>query len=148
MSIPALNQNGFLPIGIHPCDLQEIKLRFGTFNRSSRRSELFGRLAAYVEEVRAADIAERLVIDGSFVTAKQEPNDVDLILVVKAAHDFEADLNPTAYNVVSKRRVNRRFGFDLLVARAGSLEYLRWTEFFQQVRLEPGRVKGILELSL
>jgi hypothetical protein len=52
------------------------------------------------------------------------------VLIVSANHDFAADLQPNAYNVLSKR-VNRRFGFDLLVARADSEEYRRYVGFFQ-----------------
>ena len=148
MPIPALDAHGFLPVGIHTCDLDEVKIRFGAFNGSSRRPDLFQNLITYVAEVRSAGIAQCIIVDGSFVTAKLEPNDIDLVLVLESTHDFDDDLNPTAYNVVSKRSVNRRFGFDLLVARSGSAEFSRWTEFFQQVRLEPGRQKGILQVPL
>jgi hypothetical protein len=148
MPIPALDADGLLPVGIHTCDLQEIKISFGGFTDSSRRPDLFQRLVKYVADVRSAGIAESIVINGSFVTAKPDSNDIDLILVLKSAHDFDADLNATAYNVISKRRVNRQFGFDLLVARSLSPEFARWIEFFQQVRLEPGRQKGILQMPL
>jgi len=91
---------------------------------------------------------EAVLVDGSFVTAKPEPNDIDLILVVPAGHDFSVDLRPIEYNVLSQRRVRRRFGLDLLVARTDSEEYRRYVEFFQQVRLEPGGKKGILRIRL
>lgn len=148
MPIPSLDASGFLPVGIYDCELDEVKARFGVFQGSSRRPELFARLAEYMADAKASGIVVSVVIDGSFVTGKREPNDIDLILELTAAHDFSADLNPTEYNVVSKRAVHRRFGFDLLVARAGSSEYLRWTEFFQQVRLEPGRRKDILRVRI
>jgi len=80
--------------------------------------------------------------------SKAEPNDIDVIIVVAPDHDFFADISPAAYNVLSKQRVHRRFGFDLLVAREDSVEYRDWTDFFQQVRLEPGLRKGILRLRL
>jgi hypothetical protein len=148
MPIPLLTSDGYLPTGVHECTLDEIKLHFGQFTGSSRRPDLFTRLAEYVTDLRACAIAASLVVNGSFVTAKQQPNDIDLLLALKSSHDLGADLNPNAYNVVSKRRVYRRFGFDLLVARAGAQEYFQWIEFFQQVRLEPGRQKGILNLPL
>jgi hypothetical protein len=93
-------------------------------------------------------LLEAVLVDGSFVTATPEPNDIDIVVVVSANHDLAADFQPSEYNVLSKRRVNRRFGFDLLVARAGSEEYRRYVGFFQQVRLEPGRKKGILRVWL
>lgn len=148
MPIPLLDVQGFLPPGVHDCREDEIKVRFGSFQVSSRRPQLFARLEAYLSEARASQIVSSVVVDGSFVTGKPDPNDIDLILELSEGHDFGADLRPDEYNVVSKLRVHRRFGFDLLVARANSVEYKRWTEFFQQVRLEPGRQKGILRVRL
>ncbi|HUS37155.1 MAG TPA: hypothetical protein VM680_17550 [Verrucomicrobiae bacterium] len=148
MAIPALDAEGFLPVGVHDCELEEIKDRFGVFSGSSRRPDLFSRLVAYFAEARAAAIATSIIVDGSFVTARTVPNDIDLVLVLKAGHDLTEDLNPADYNVVSRRRVHRQYGFDLLVAREGSAEHSRWIEFFQQVRLEPGRQKGILNVRL
>jgi len=73
---------------------------------------------------------------------------VDLVLVLAAGHDLRADLSPDEYNVVSRRQVRQRFGFDLVVVRAGTLEYGEAVAFFQQVRLRPGLSKGILRLQL
>ncbi|MGE0822294.1 MAG: hypothetical protein AB7G75_05405 [Candidatus Binatia bacterium] len=75
------------------------------------------------------------LVDGSFVTTEPVPNDIDLILVVSGSHDFSVEFKPNEYNLLSKRRVHQRFGFDLLVARADSEEYHRYVGFFQQVRL-------------
>lgn len=147
MPIPAFDERGLLPGGVHDCTLDEIKAKFGSFKRSERRSGLFERLLAFSAEARSSGIVRSMIVNGSLVTAEPEPNDIDLIVVVRAEHDFLADLNPSAYNVLSKRRVQRRFGFDLLVAREHSVEYERWTEFFQQVRLEPERRKGILRVQ-
>lgn len=88
------------------------------------------------------------MVDGSFVTAISTPNDIDLIVVVSTAHDFARDFHPSEYNVISRRRVQQRFGFDLLVARTDSEEYQRYVEFFQQVRLVPQRKKGLLRIHL
>ncbi|MCI0420617.1 MAG: hypothetical protein L0387_39830 [Acidobacteria bacterium] len=51
------------------------------------------------------------------------------------------------YNVVSRRRVHRRYGFNLLVARSNSEEYRRYVSFFQQVRFEPEKKKGLLRIQ-
>ena len=148
MPIPAFDEHGLLPSGIHECTLDDIKRTFGAFRDTDRRPSLFARLEAFFAEVKAARLVRKIVVNGSFVAAKFDPNDIDLIIVVPADHDFSADLSPAEYNVLSKQRVHRRHGFDLLVAREGSIEYERWLEFFQQVRLEPGRRKGILRLTL
>jgi predicted nucleotidyltransferase len=88
---------------------------------------LFAKFEEFLAEARASRVVRAILVNGSFVTAKASPNDIDLIVVVPASHDFSADLPPSAYNVLSKLRVRRRFGFDLLVARESSLEYARWS---------------------
>jgi predicted nucleotidyltransferase len=148
MAIPALNEDGLLPEGIHDCTPEEAKARFGNFQGSDRRPQLWVRLEEFLAEVMACGMVEAVVLNGSFVTGKPEPNDIDLILVVRADHDFSADLTPSEYNVLSKRRVFQRHRFDLLVARAGSEEFRRYALFFQQVRLEVGKRKGILRLAV
>lgn len=148
MSIPRLEPSGFLPAGVHNCTLAEIRDRFGTFQGIDRRLKLIAKLEEFIAEARRSGIVRSLVVNGSFVTGKPAPNDIDLIVVVSGEHDFSADLSPAQYNLLSKHRVRRRFGFDLLVAREDSVEYRRWTEFFQQVRLEPGRQKGILRVAI
>lgn len=148
MAIPALDQNGLLPVGVHDCTLDELKARFGSFQISDRRPQLFARLEAFLSEARATGLVVSLLVDGSFVTSKPEPNDIDLILVVVPNHSFAADLSPLEYSVLSKRRVHRRYGFDLLVACDDSDEYRRYVRFFQQIRFAPERAKGILRLKL
>lgn len=148
MPLPTLNDDGLLPAGIHDCTLDELKAGFGSFQGNDQRPRLFARFERFLAEVRVAGLVRSILVDGSFVTSKPDPNDIDLILTVASDHDFSGDLSPSAYNVLSKRRVHRRYGFDLLVAREASVEYKRWTEFFQQVRLEPDRRKGILRLTI
>ena len=148
MLIPPLDANGLLPTGVHDCTLEEIKAKFGAFQDSDRRPKLFAKLKAFLAEAKACEFVVSVVVDGSFVTVNPEPNDIDLIVELSANHDFAADVSVAAYNIPSKQRVRRRFGFDLLLARDGSPEARRWAEFFQQVRLAPGLRKGVLRVRL
>lgn len=102
----------------------------------------------FMREAESCRLIDTILLDGSFVTAEDEPNDIDLVVVVPSDHDFSREFQPSEYNVLSKRRVHQRFAIDLLVARADSEEYHRYAAFFQQVRLEPGRKKGILRIWL
>jgi hypothetical protein len=74
--IPAFEDNGYLPPGIHRATLDEIEARFGT--ESELRRVQFESLKWLIDLVRRAGI-QRLVIDGSFVTERFEPNDIDCI---------------------------------------------------------------------
>jgi hypothetical protein len=148
MPIPPLNEHGLLPSGIHLCSLEEIEVRFGRFQTSDRRPRLFVALREFIREVKSAGIGLALLINGSFVTAKSSPEDIDVILLVGEAHDFQSDLSPAEYNIFSAHRVRRRHQLDLLVARLGSDQLQRYLTLFQQVRLEPDKTKGILRVNL
>ncbi len=148
MAIPVFAAEGLLPPGVHDCMVAELKARFGTFQSSDRRPRLFDRLEAFIIAAQASGIVRRLVVDGSFVTAKAAPNDIDLIVVVAADHDLRADLPPPAYNVVSKKRVQKGFGFDIVAVREATTELEDAIGFFQQVRGRPGLFKGILNIRL
>lgn len=148
MPIPKLIENGLLPPGIYDCSLEEIERQFGQFTSTDRRCQLYEKLQSFVKEVITNNIAVALIVDGSFVTNKPDPGDIDIILVLPQDHDFVRDLRPVEYNLISKKRVRKRFQFDLLVAQENSPEYEEYTNFFQQVRGQPEYVKGILRIKL
>ena len=148
MPIPTFDEYGLLPVGVHDCTLAEVRSRFGSFQTTDRRPGLFQKLELLIAEAQAAQFVHNLLIDGSFVTAEPEPNDIDLVLVLPPTHDIGADLPPAQYNLVSKRSVQRRFGFDIVVVRENSVEYDEAVAFFQQVRHQPALRKGILRLNL
>jgi hypothetical protein len=85
MPIPALNDKGLLPEGLYDCTLAEIGARFGQFQRTDRRVQLFAKLCALVEEEQRAGIATALLIDGSFALSKPSPGDIDLVIVLPEA---------------------------------------------------------------
>jgi hypothetical protein len=148
MPIPQFNEAGLLPPGVHDCTLDEVRVRLGVFQTSDRRPRLFAALQQLVDEIRSAGTFRAMLINGSFVTSKPAPNDIDLILVLPAAHNFRADLSPNEYNLVSARAIRRRFGFDALVVLEGKEDYTAALELFQQVRDDPGTKKGLLRLNL
>jgi len=49
---------------------------------------------------------------------------------------------------VSKKRVQKRFGFDIVAVREGTSEFDEAIAFFQQVRREPTLRKGLLKVPL
>jgi hypothetical protein len=77
---PPLNNSGDLPPGIHPAALTEVIERFG--KSTPRRATVARRLERIHSLVRAAGHVARFIIFGSFITAKTEPNDVDIFLLM------------------------------------------------------------------
>ncbi|MHB1556452.1 MAG: DUF6932 family protein [Isosphaeraceae bacterium] len=146
MPISELNEHGFLPEGIHDASLDEIRERFGRFQRTDRRPELFSKLMVLLTEIRSTGLVKAVIVDGSFVTAKDEPSDIDLILILHADHDDQAELRPFEYNVLSKRRVRRRFHFDMVVVRDGSEAHREFLLFFQGVKGRGDLRKGVIRV--
>src|SRR6516165_4479632 len=77
--IPPLDEQGYLPPGIHPATLGEVEARFG--HESELRRVQMESLCWLFELARRAGVA-RLIINGSFVTEVFEPNDVDCVLLI------------------------------------------------------------------
>jgi hypothetical protein len=84
--IPASNDDGYLPPGIHGATLEEVTQRFG--QGSELRRIQMESLHWLVDLTRRAKVL-RIVVNGSFATDLADPNDVDCVLLVGS--DFQPD---------------------------------------------------------
>jgi hypothetical protein len=88
MPLPAFTADGDLPAGIHTAVLAEVLQRFGS--ASHQRALIAQRLAHIHHTATATGHVAHFVIFGSFVTAKQAPNDVDVFLIMEDTFDVAA----------------------------------------------------------
>jgi hypothetical protein len=160
MSIPDLDENGFLPPGIHDCTFTELEAIFGknlwipgddpeTRHETlcPNRGRLCDRLGDYLGRARQVGIIVQVLVDGSFVTSKADPNDIDLIVVLPADHDMSGELSPQEYNLLSKRRLrSENYPFDVFVAPDGSLIYHEVLGLFCKVKGRTDLKKGLLRV--
>lgn len=150
--IPPL-EDGVLPEGIHECTFEELERAFGQFQRSDWRINLTVKLKAYLAEARNSGLLTAAIIDGSFVTIKDEPEDIDLIVVLKPDVSWDS-LRPFEYNAVSKRMIKQMYRFDAYVYVEGSELYQKMLEFFMRVNAEKHHGfterarKGVLRVQL
>jgi hypothetical protein len=86
MALPAFNEEGDLPPGVHRATMSEVLERFG--QGSVQRRAVARRLERVYELVTSTGHMARFVVFGSFVTAKDEPNDVDIILLMEDTFDL------------------------------------------------------------
>jgi hypothetical protein len=128
--------------------MDEVATRFGVFQTSDRRPQLWVRFTEFMRELGICNFMEAVLVDGSYVTGTPEPNDIDLVLITASSFDFSTDLLPVAYNLLSQYRVRRRFGFDIIVVKNGSANFDQAVAFFQQIKQRPGAKKGILRIKL
>jgi hypothetical protein len=147
-----LNPDGFLNPGVHEATLDEIRGEFGGFQESDQRPKLYKRLEQLVDQLKVHEFVKFIVVDGSFVTSKAAPGDIDVIVVVDPAIFTKDQWTPDEYNVLSSKRLKRRYKFDVLVAGEGSGSYDSQLRFFSRVKDGSGSTddqeKGVVRLSL
>jgi hypothetical protein len=72
-----------LPFGFHPKPLQELRsLLVDGFPQSTRRANLWNNLLDLIDKLRSAGIGCKIWLDGSYLTKKIDPDDIDLIVEV------------------------------------------------------------------
>ena|SRR6266404_2885955 len=76
--LPPFDNVGNLPPGIHPCSVAELVARFG--RGSEERAAEINELVHFIEAAKTAGV-RRLMVNGSFVTSKVSPNDVDVVFL-------------------------------------------------------------------
>jgi hypothetical protein len=124
--------DGCLPDGVHDCSFEEVAARFGRFQTTDRRVRLTDRLAAYLDDAGRSGIVVAVLIDGRYVMSRDDPDDIDLIVVRRADVDVTG-LRPFEYNAISKRVIRSAYKFDVFSVADGSLELAERTAFFCQV---------------
>ncbi len=144
--LPSFNDDGVLPPGVWPCEMAELAQRFAVFRRTDRRLQLYGKLEQLLQETRRTGVVTDVIVDGSFVTDKEAPNDIDLILGLDQAVEWDG-LPFWIVNVLDDTKLKHRYGFDVKVALIGSGKYLYWFEFFQKMRNTSAK-KGVIRLLL
>ncbi len=86
--IPPFNESGCLPPGVHRATLDEIDARFGS-ESELRRVQMESVKWMVDLAVRAG--VRRIVLNGSFVTDRFEPNDVDCVLLIESGFPADAE---------------------------------------------------------
>lgn len=118
--IPRFTDEGLLPPDIHETDLEELKEKMGW---SRKRRELLEGLEEALGLMASRGVV-RAYLDGSFVTDKDRPNDIDgcYDLAEDVTADDLARLAPIFPPSPSNRaEAKRRFGVDFFPAAATEL---------------------------
>jgi hypothetical protein len=131
--IPDFDDTGNLPQGVHKATIEEIEARFG--RQSEVRRVQFESVGWMIELATAAGCS-RIIVNGSFVTAKLEPNDVDCVVLTsadfpksaKAAEELQSGLPFLGIQLVGEDDfdlfVNEIFSVDREENRKGMVEVI------------------------
>lgn len=141
--IPAFHAGGNLPPGIHPASWDEIVTRYAT---NARRREMLDGLLDALRSLKRAG-CRTVYLDGSFVTAKELPDDFDACWEIAGVDPSRLDRELLDF---SDRRAAQkaRYGGELFPAEtAAEPAGTTFVDYFQRDR-DTGKPKGILAIDL
>lgn len=143
--LPSFNSDGNLPEWIHRATEEETFARFST--TSARRQWLGEQLRSLLALAKATGQLSRVFLWGSFVTSKEIPNDVDVLLVMAA--DFAIEELPAHQQVLfDYTQARLRFHTDVFWTKASmdAVVLDLWLETYQTGK--DFKRRGIVEVVI
>lgn len=150
MPIPGFDRFGFLPDGVHHCTLEEVETSLAW---NAQRSRLTKSLREFIEHelsTRFADLPP-LVLDGSYVTSKEVPGDINLVLEL---HGFSDQMKMQAIDLCQRCPIiMERYNIDMKPAlqKPGNdfVAYYRRLDPRKAIEMNlfHGHTKGLLRIG-
>ena len=139
---PAFNSEGDLPPGLHSATVEEVRRHFG---ETSRRAVMAERLTRIYRLAHATGHLARFIIFGSFITAKSEPRDVDIFLLMEDSFDVR-NVSNEARLVFDQAAAQNSLGASVFwIRRAAALDGEEATISHWQIKRDGAR-RGIVEV--
>ncbi len=131
---PPFDDFGNLPPGIHLCSVDELAARFGS--GSEEREAEISELLHFIEAARTAGV-RRLLVNGSFVTGKLAPNDVDVVFLP----------GPAYFRQARRLDTDAIWPFLQIMVASDDADFEAWAAL-QFATDRRGRPKGVVEVML
>jgi hypothetical protein len=139
--IPEFNKYGNLPAGIYKSSITCIENKFGI--SSEKRILLFNNFQKFLELLSPfKKKIKRIILDGSFVTSKESPGDIDCIMIIENDFRFTPEIVEELSN---SKRLYELYNIHLFMfEEKNTKSYREILNFFSKDRdLKP---KGIIEV--
>lgn len=144
MDIPNFNEHGVLPEGIYEANMDEIREYFCCFGNINVRNNLFQACNNYLKCLLKHKTEFEFYIDGSFVTDKSEPGDLDILLFVDVEYK-----NQDWLTLINDYYVRTNFkGLQLLPAFKDSESGDMTLDFAMDVEDKPYIRKGLVRVKI
>lgn len=136
MPIPALTPQGYLPPGIHLAHINDV---FDSFvdGKSQRRLDIWNGLMNFVRNFSGIVPCQNIYFDGSYITGKIEPNDIEVIIEFDPAHWLSYANNIHMHH----DSIKATYLVDVWPQMPGQPHDFR--QFFQYIRNEEKNSKGL-----
>ena len=142
-ALPEFNERGDLPEGIHAATLEVVLAHFAS---TPRRAVIARRLERIHTLACSTGHLARFIVFGSFITAKAEPNDVDIFLLMEDS--FDVNKVPTEARLVFDHAAAQNLlGASVFwLRRAAALGGEAATIAHWQIKRDGGK-RGIVEVT-
>ncbi len=108
-------------------------------------------------KLREVGISGWIILDGSFVTSKELPGDIDILLVIMENQQYSiaAPVTQIDFTLLKSEYVKKYFELHLFVGFTDSRSINgfddvanEWIEFFKGVKNNPNIQKGLLKVRI
>jgi hypothetical protein len=145
MPLPSLDSKGELPEGVHRATIDEVIVRFGS--GTPQRQIVTANLLRIYNLAKATGRLERLIIFGSYITTKPDPNDIDLILILRDDFNVNACDEETK-KLFDHQQAVQEFGASIFWIRPSMLFLETLEEFIEYWQIKRDRTRrGIVEVK-
>jgi hypothetical protein len=134
MPLPALRADGTLPPGVHQATLDEVLAAFPA--TTPQRQALNAALGQCVATVKRLHLADELALDGSYITSKPDPADVDMVALTPGVYQLAGEQQYAAAGI-DVNLLDIQFAHD-------AADFQGWLTFFSIAR--SGQPKGVVAL--
>lgn len=145
MPIPAFREDGWLPEGHHRATWEEVVATFGG-GEGSRRAELTRSLLALRDALRAHGVTGTFLLNGSYISAKPEPGDFDVLLIAPAGIQARKDANPEPARLLDAETAEQERGYSIYYTPEDSLNLPLLRSIWNETK--DGVLKGSVEVPL
>ena len=144
MLLPPMTAQGELPEGVHQATLMEVIERFGQGTR--QRALVTKRLMTIYSMAKETGFLQVFLIFGSYLTYKEEPNDVDVVLVMQ--DEFIRDeCPPHLEDLFNHAEAGPRLGASIFWTKPEWTVFMSMEEFKAGWQLKRDKSKrGIVEV--
>lgn len=144
--IPAFPRSGSMDICLKGCTARQRQTSHSGSDRAAR--DVGDSSCAFAAGSISPGVLapRRLLIDGSFVTAKQEPDDVDAVILLPK--DFQRQVERGIEAALDLEQMLLTRSPEELFAAEDEADWDAWIEFFGGTREMNRRRKGLVEVQL
>lgn len=137
--LPDFDERGCLPEGIYNPTIKEFKERFVIV--SPRRQELFGKYKQFTKLCNDAKGIEEHYLDGSYVTDKEKPGDIDLLITFND-HVYDTDESYNNYFEITHNQAKIKEDYEIHLFFSKNSDDLEPLEIQQHWQREKNKVLG------